>query len=352
MTESIEIADPRTEPEPFGWSDFRARRRLHAVWDYGLLALEAWAARNPPLLVVVRDGARIVAGAAVLVCTPRLRRVYASVPHRGRRSVAPVWAEVYQPWLSGFPGVVFADDLDDDARAAVLRRLERALAHHLGVATLGVFYRSVDTDLARALGGRGRIVRQVDTVSVLHNTFTSREDWLAGLSKSRRMSVKRALKEVEGWVGRGQVVVELGPARTDLDGGEVADLINRHRLERGIPALDVRSPLLSSYFHSFVRRSDVITLTYRDSEERLLAVNTLLDHPQCLVKQHWAARSVAEGGLRNLLFDAYARAVDQLVGKGVAELSAGRRPHDLKRTLGFAGKPVYGVVVPRPVMGR
>ncbi|MEY7971614.1 hypothetical protein AB8O38_06380 [Saccharomonospora xinjiangensis] len=352
MTVSFEIADPRTEPEPFGWSEFRARRGLHAVWDYDLLALEAWAARNPPLLVVARDGTRIVAAATVLVCTPRLRPTYAAVSRKRGPTLKPVWAEVYQPWLSGLPGVVFSDDLDDEARAALLRELERALTRRLGAGLLGVFYRSVGADLAAMLEGRGRLVRQVDTVSVLPNDFADRDGWIASLSRSRRTNVTRALRDVGRRVESGQLVVVGGTARDDLTGGEVADLLNRHRLDRGIPSLDTRSPLLGSYFHSFVRRSDVHTVTYHDSEGRLLAVNTLLDHPQCLVKQHWAALPVAEGGLKNLLFDSFARAVDTLTRTKAAELSAGRRPHDVKHALGFTPRPVFGAVVPRPVMGR
>src|SRR5690606_3866900 len=68
VTESVEIADPRTESEPFGWTGFFRTQGLHAVWDYELLRLEAWAARNPPLLLVARSGGEIIAGACVLVC--------------------------------------------------------------------------------------------------------------------------------------------------------------------------------------------------------------------------------------------------------------------------------------------
>ncbi|TLW93145.1 hypothetical protein FFT09_06880 [Saccharomonospora piscinae] len=351
MTVSVEIADPRTEPEPHGWSGFRAAGGLPAVWDYDLLALESWAARNPPLLLVVREGARIVAGATVLVCRPRLRPAYAAPPRR-RGAPVPLWAEVYQPWLSGFAGVAFAEDVDEPGTAELLRRVERALAARLGPRLLGVLYRAVDTTLAAALAGRGRLVRQVDTVSVLANTFGGEDDWLGSLSKSRRSSVRRSLREVERRVASARLVIRGGPARDDLHGREIAALVNRHRAERGVPRLETRSPLLGSYFHRFVKRPDVHTLTYHDDEGRLLALNTMLENSRCLVKQHWAALPPADGGVRHLLFDSYARAVRHMVSAGVAELSAGRRPHDVKRSLGFAPRPVYGVAVPRPVMGR
>ena len=355
VTESVEIADPRTESEPFGWTGFFRTQGLHAVWDYELLRLEAWAARNPPLLLVARSGGEIIAGACVLVCRLWPRSSYALAPQRrglSMSSLSPLWAEVAQPWLSGFPGVVFGEGVDDGAKAEVLRRFERALVRRLGMRTAGVLYRSVDAALAAVLDGRGRLVRQVDTVSVLRNTFADQDDWVSGLSKSRRASLRRSLRAVQRHVESGRVVVRSGSARQDLPGGEVAALLNRHRAELGIPASDTRSPLSGSYFDVFLRRSDVNTLTYHDSEGRLLAINTWLEHPRCLVKQHWASLSVADGGLRDLLFDSYLRAVRHMISTGVRELSAGRRPHEIKHELGFTPRPVYGVAVPRPVMGR
>ncbi|MER7114613.1 hypothetical protein ACWGRK_04080 [Saccharomonospora azurea] len=352
MTFSVEIADPRTEPEPFGWSEFRRERGLPAVWDYTLLALEAWPARNPPSLVVVRLGSRIVAGLSVLVCRARLRPAYAPPPGRRDRAPVPRWVEVSQPWLSGFPGIVVADELDDGARAVLLRTVERALARRLGPLLAGVLYRSVDERTARVLRGRARMVRQVDTVSVLPNDFRDADHWMDSLSKARRKSLRRALRTVDQHVTAGRLTVSVGPARDDLCGGEIAALVERHRAEHGISALDSRSALPGSYFHSFVRRTDVHTLTYHDGEGRLVALNTWLDHPHGLVKQHWAALSPADGGLRDLLFDSYLRAVRHVTSRGVPELSAGRSPHEVKRSLGFVARPVYGVAVPRPVLGR
>ncbi|WP_197321943.1 hypothetical protein [Saccharomonospora sp. NB11] len=350
MTFSVEIADPRSEPEPHGWTEFRLRRGLPAVWDYALLTLEAWPARNPPLLLVVRHGSRIVAGVSVLVCRPPLRPRFAPPP--GSRSLLPQWVEVSQPWLSGFPGVVFADELDDDARAAAVRTVERALVRRVGPLLAGVLYRAVDERTAGVLRGRARLVRQVDTVSVLPVDFRDADEWMSSLSKARRKSLRRALRNVDEHVEAGRLRVTVGPARDDVCGHEVATLVERHRTERGVSVLDSRSALPGSYFHDFVRRTDVHTLTYHDSEGRLLALNTWLEHPHGLVKQHWAARSPADGGLRDLLFDSYLRAVRHVIARGIPEVSAGRSPHEVKRSLGFVPRPVYGVAVPRPVLGR
>lgn len=52
------ILDPRADPEPADWRAFVARQQLHPVWDYGLMRLESWMARNPPVLAIVRGGTR------------------------------------------------------------------------------------------------------------------------------------------------------------------------------------------------------------------------------------------------------------------------------------------------------
>lgn len=352
MTSDVTIVDPRVDPEPPGWRDFQRRRSLHAVWDYDLMRLEAWTARNPAVLVVVRDAGRVVAGMSVLVCRPWREPRYAPAP--ARRSWlsgfgAPVWAEVYQPWLSGFPGVVFDAGLDPAACREVTRRVERALARCLGVGLLGVLYRALGRELAGIVGGRGRLVREVDAVAVLPNDFSCPDEWIASLSKSRRSSLRRQQRALES---SPDLVVRGAAAREDLDGAQIARLINRHRADRGKAVLDTRSPVSGAYLESFLRRPDVHTLTYHDAEGRLLAVNTLLDHADSVIKQHWAALPVAEGGRKHLFFDSYQRAVRHLLRRDAAELSAGRGRHDVKCSLGFRTRPVYGVAVPRPLVGR
>ncbi|SFB27806.1 hypothetical protein SAMN05216266_107196 [Amycolatopsis marina] len=352
MTSGVAVFDPRVDPEPAGWRDFQRRWRLHAVWDYELIRLEAWTARNPPVLIVVSDAGKVVAGLSVLVCRPWRKPRYASAPKqhsRWPRIRGPVWAEVYQPWLSGFPGVVFDPGLDPAARGDVARLAERELARCLGAGLLGVLYRALDQELAGIVAGRGRLTREVDSVAVLANDFSSPDDWLSLLSKSRRASLRRQHRELES---ASDLLVRGGAARDDLDGAEIARLINRHRAERGKAPLDTRSPLSGAYFERFLRRPDVHTLTYHDDEGQLLAVNTMLDHPDSVIKQHWAALPEAEGGRKHLFFDSYQRAVRHLVRRGAAELSAGRRPHEVKRSLGFRTRPIFGVAVPRPVVGR
>ena len=53
---TVEIIDPREGREPEGWSFFRHRNKLPPVWDFDVLRAEAWLARNPPVLAMIREG--------------------------------------------------------------------------------------------------------------------------------------------------------------------------------------------------------------------------------------------------------------------------------------------------------
>lgn len=339
------VHDPRADPAPAGWAEFSRAARLHPVWDYGVMGLEAWGARNPQLLVVAADGDALVAAVSVLVCRPRVAPRFA--PQPGKRLLRPFWAEVCQPWLSGYPGIAFAPGVAD--RPALVREFERELGRRLGPGLLGVVHRALGEDLAAGLGGRGRLVKRVNPVAVLDNRFESEEDWIASLGKSRRAGLRRQRRRL---AEDASLVIRGGPGRTDLDGAELAGLIQAHRERYGRLALDTRTPPSAGFLDRFVRRPDVHTLTYTDTGGKLLAVQTLLDHPDTPVLQHWAALPPDAGGKKWLYFDSYVRAVRFTAKRGARELSAGRGMIALKQELGFRPRPVYTAAVPRPVLGR
>lgn len=339
------ICDPRVDPVPDGWADFAGSARPHAVWDPELLRIEAWLARNPPLLVTVHDTDGVVAALSALVCRPARTPRYA--PRSPRHG--PMWAEVSQPWLSGLPGIVSRPGLPRARLRAAVRTAEDALAHRLGPGLAGVFYRGVGPQLLSTLDGRGRIHRRTDSAAVLDNTFGGVDDWLASLSKSRRSGLRRQHRRTEA---DPELRVRGGAGRTDIDAAAAADLLNDHRARFAARTGDTRSPIAAPYMEAFVRRPDVHTLTYHDTGGRLLALNTLLDHRDVVVKQHWAALPGDEGGRRGLYFDAYVRAVRWCITRGRPRISSGRGKLDVKTSLGFTPRPVYGVIAPRPVMGR
>ncbi len=342
----VDVVDPRVDPPPDGWAAFRARC-LPPVWDYELLRREAWLAKNPPVLAVVREGERVVGALSVMVCRGWRSREFG--PLSGGR-LRPRWAEVYLPLLSGYPACVFDDGVDE--RAAV-RLFERALREYVGPGLLGVIYRAMNPELVPALAGRGRAAREIDPAAVLRNTYSTVDEWERGLAPE----VRRYLRQDVG--------TEAAFGRTDVDPHELAVLLNAHRARQDERAwaggqrsrigglhMDTRSPVAPGYLDTLVRRSDVLTRTYRDDAGRLLGFVTMIDNPARCAVHHWAARPSAAGGRKGLYVDCYARCVAHVIAEGRPELTAGRAMLAEKTALGFGTRSLWSVAVPRPVLGR
>ena len=345
----VDVHDPRVDPAPDGWAAFRARV-LPPVWDYELLRREAWFAKNPPVLAVVRRGERIAGALTVMVCRGWRATGFGPLS-RGR--FRPCWAEVYLPLLSGYPACVFDDVLDVAGRRVAIRDFERALRAYLGAGLLGVIYRAMNAELVPALAGRGRIIREIDPSAVLCNDYSTVDDW------------ERTLAPEVRWRLRADVEPEAAFGRTDLDPRELATMLNAHRARQDARAwaggqrsrigglrLDTRSPVAPAYLDALVRRPDVLTRTYRDETGRLLGFNTMIDHPDGCAVHHWAALPSAAGGRKGLYVDCYARCVAHMIAQGRPELTAGRAMLAEKAALGFGTRPLYSVAVPRPVLGR
>ncbi|GHG19769.1 MULTISPECIES: hypothetical protein [Amycolatopsis] len=348
-TTAVSVHDPRTDPPPDGWAAFRSRC-LPPVWDYELLRREAWLAKNPPVLAVVRRGARVVGALSVMVCRGWGAREFAPVSG-GRFPLR--WAEVYLPLLSGYPACVFDDDVDAPSRREAIREFERALRQYVGAGLLGVVYRAMNPELVPALTGRGRISREIDPAAVLRNTYATPAEWEASLSPE----VRRYL--------HADVATEAAFGRTDLDPHELAVLLNAHRARQDERAwaggqrsrvgglhLDTRSPIASGYLDALVRRPDVLTRTYRDGDGRLLGFNTMIDQESGCAVHHWAALPSAAGGRKGLYVDCYAKCVAHMIAARRPELTAGRAMLPEKSALGFGTRSLFSVAVPRPVLGR
>lgn len=341
----VDVHDPRVDPPPEGWAAFRARC-LPPVWDYELLRREAWLAKNPPVLAVVRRDDRVVGALSVMVCRGWGSRHFA--PLSGGR-LRLRWAEVYLPLLSGYPACVFEEDFTD--RRAAIREFELALRAHVGTGLLGVIYRAMNPELVPALTGRGRVSREIDPAAVLVNRYSTVDEWMATLAP-----------EVRQYVG---VDSEAAFGRTDLDPHELAVMLNAHRARQDERAwaggqrsrvgglhLDTRSAVAPAYLDTLVRRPDVLTRTYRDGAGRLLGFNTMIDSPAGAAVHHWAALPRAAGGRKGLYVDCYARCVAHMIAEGRPELTAGRAMLPEKTALGFGTRSLFSVAVPRPVLGR
>ncbi|WP_197321944.1 hypothetical protein [Saccharomonospora sp. NB11] len=352
----VRIVDPRTDPEPTGWSRFRKTTAWQPMWDYEQLRLESWLSRNPTVLGVVSKAGSVLGACLAMVCTPWRGSEFG--PPR-RRGLSPGWAEVYLPWFSGHSAAVFVERVDDAQRRELLRSFERALAAHVGIGLLGVVYRAMPVEVADAAAGPGRAVREIDPTTVLVNRWESVDDWLTSLRPPMRALVAEAAETAS------TLDVMVGAGRTDLDAAELAGLLNRHRARQDAKAwesgqrariaglhLDTRSPIPTAYLDAFVRKPNVVTRTYRDGTGRLVAFSLLLDDKRGVALPYYAALPVADGGRPRLYADVYAQCVRHLVEHQRPELTAGRTLLDLKTGFGFTTRTLTSIAVPRPVMGR
>ncbi|WP_181777274.1 hypothetical protein [Amycolatopsis pittospori] len=353
----VEVLDPRSADEPEGWRGFVRRSWLWPVWEFDVLRREAWMAKNPPVLAVIRRGREIAGVLTVMVCRSWRAKDFAPLSVPGGR-LRPRWAEAYLWQLSGYPACVLDDRLDESARRHAIRRFEQALCAHLGPGLLGVIYRAMNPELLPALEGRGRVSREIDPAAVLLNTYSTVDEWEQGIDEGTR-------EVLHGLRADGDLHTEAATARTDLDVHELAVLLNAHRTRQDERAwaggqrsrigglhMDTRSPIAPSYLDALIRRPDVVTRTYRDGSGRLLGFGTLFDSEKGCALHQWAALPSASGGRKGLYVDCYARGVEHMIADGRPELTAGRAMLENKTALGFGTRALVSVAVPRPVLGR
>lgn len=339
---SVELFDARCAPEPPGYREFHRSEGLTAAWSYDVLRALSGSTWAPLLVALLRDGSRVCG----VVCAGYfgLRRRGCPRPRR-----EPLLLDARVPGYAHCPGWHFASWVPAQRRRELLRAYEREAVRWLGWGCAGVAYRGVRVHDLPLIARRGAISQSADTLGVMPITWSSVDEWMRSLRKSRRTDLRRQSRIV---AASADLRVDFDAGRTDLDSTVVARLHHAH-VERLRARLDPRAPLPASYFAALFARKDVITLSYRDRTGRLLAFGALLDHPVRPKIGTWAALRPEEGGRKHLYFDHYVRLIRYVIeAGGRTELSAGQANFEVKQSLGFQPVPMHRVAVPRWEVGR
>jgi hypothetical protein len=339
---TVELYDASRDLEPPGYREFQRSERLTAAWSYDVLQALSRSTWAPVLLAQLRDGPEVCG----VVCA-----VYLGLRRGGRPSPRrePLLLDVRVPGYAHCPGWHFASRVPAEQRRELLRAYERAAVRWLGLGCVGAAYRGVTEHDLPLLTRRGAICQQSATSGIMPITWSSVDGWLKSLRKSRRTDLRRQSRIV---AASGDLRVDFGPGRTDLDPEVVATMHRAHVARLG-SRLDPRAPLPASYFAALYGHEDVITLSYRDHNDRLLAFGGLLDHPVSPRIGTWAALRPAEGGRKHLYFDHYMRLIHYVIESGGRkELSAGQGMFEVKQSLGFRPLPMYRMAIPRWAAGR
>lgn len=321
---SAEVLDPRFAPMPRYWPQLRARAGLRADWSWPVLAAQGWCARAPQLVTVLHrpDRPAGVVFAAQVGPTTRPHRFVRVAGHR-RFSLL----DVRSPGTSAVSGWWFEDQHDfgqqvDEALAAIGTELGRgphaALLRQLD-----------DTELPQLNGPK--LVRDTEPVAVLRtDVFANREEWLAGLGKNRRASLRKIFRTFEN---DPDIVLSTEPG-TEADPARIAELMRFNAIKHADAPI-TPLPLHGSYLAELLAQPDVLLLRYAARNTgTLLGAGIVLDHPQWPVFRAWSARPNELGGPPHLYFAHYGALVGWAIESGKQGLILGKAMTEVKTSLG------------------
>lgn len=335
----IDVLDPRHDAEPAYWTALRERAGLRADWSWEVLATQAWAARTPQPVTVLREGTDLRGVVSAAWVTGRTRRHRFAGTGRGRFG----GLDVRGPGAGSQPGWWFADAGEDGGVRRLLESYVPAMRAELGRGFRGLLVRQVGEPGVPAVDGRFRLVRRTEDVAVLDVArFGSRDDWMNSLARKRKQNLRKIFRTFEA---DPSVEVRFRPGK-EADPVAVAEVLRyNERKHHDVPIVPL--PHFTGYLTALLRQPDVWVIEYHDTRTgRLLALATLLDHPDLPIARHWGALSPEAGGRPNLYFHFYGEAVRWAIATGRPSVVFGKKMTEMKATLGARLVPQYAAAVP------
>lgn len=331
---TIEVFDPRYDAEPDYWRRLRAEAGLRADWSWDVLTVQAWHARTPLLITVLRDGPTVHGVVHASWVGPPMRRTAYAGP--GRRKLFGL-LHVRAPGTGSVPGWWFRGPLRE-----LMRDYAAGMRRELGLACRGLLLRQLAEDDLPAVRRKLALVRPTAANGVIGvDGFRSREDWTATLARKRRQDLRKIFKlydedpSIELHVGSG----------AGIDPVAFTSVVRHNELKYRRRLTPPPEP--TAYFAALLRQPDVVVITYTDRDNgNLVGVLTILDHPQWPIARNWSAVPVELGGRPKLYFHWYGLAVRWAIEHGRRGLVLGRGKPELKQTLGAIMEPQYAALLP------
>jgi hypothetical protein len=345
---TVELSNPPCD-EPLGWDDFVLAGNLHPTWRWSVVRASAGGRTGGAVVGVLRD-----AGRTVGLFHARLRGL-------GRVSPLLAAADVCNPSSNSLPGLVLSGGVpptlqpstptDLGLLAAAVDAVESSLRNAFGRRIQAIAHRNVYADALGTLVQRSSIVGRGAPVALFRNRFTDYDSYLASLSKNRRKSQRRLVRQIDS---DPDITTYFGPMPADADlasFNRLADETTRRNESRLWPP-----PAAAQFSHgqrvAMANVPGALAASYRTAEGRLVGFGLCFDHPRIVQTGPWGAVDPKLGGPRELWFHVNARMLRWTIEAGREGLIGGKGRIELKQELGFEAVPQWVVLRRMPKAGR
>jgi hypothetical protein len=340
---SVAWHDPGSADAPPGWAEFVAKHQLWPVWDWPIVHATAASSRVAVLVATVHDGPRLVALATARF--PGLRAGRAAVPLAGVVDIDCLAS-------GSTAGIALPGDAGLALRTEVVAGLRDALRGRYGRRVRALMFRQVDADWLPAVLGWPAVVRQGHPIAVFKNRFADFPQYTASLSRSRRWSLRKLVRELDADPDLSVAFTGRGDSPGPLSVGQVcalqAQVVDRHH-QRWFLRKRLMQPRLA---RAELAHPQLHRLTYHE-RGRLLAYALVWDHPELPLAGTWGALAPADGGRDGLWFHFNAVLVRWCIETGRAGVTFGQGSAGEKRRLGYDLRRQWAVLVPqRPGRAR